>query len=189
MQKLWIECRMVQFGLIRHRNKVYQLTEISIRVFLLFLFVGKSSLQTLLKFYLHENTLLSELETWTPFIRKIHPEEIWLYRNPMTDSYVPSHLLWTFVTFVPLVTIVVGFVVGFTSCSARQVVWWLAELQVWKDLVDLTAASLVVTLAMPLNGVVTDILKLIVGRPRPDFAFRCWWVLGWDFSKKENSLF
>ena len=50
----------------------------------------------------------------------------------------------------------------------------MVELQVWKDMVDLTAASLVVTLAMPLNGVVTDILKLIVGRPRPDFAFRCW---------------
>ena len=35
----------------------------------------------------------------------------------MTDSYVPSHLLWTFVTFVPLLTIVVVFVVGLKSCS------------------------------------------------------------------------
>ena len=33
---------MVQFGLKRHRNKVYQLSEIGIRVFLLFLFVGES---------------------------------------------------------------------------------------------------------------------------------------------------
>ena len=43
---------MVQFGLIRHRNKVYQLSEISIRVFLLFLFVGKSNLQTVYLLYL-----------------------------------------------------------------------------------------------------------------------------------------
>ena len=106
---------MVQFGLIRHRNKVYQLSEISIRVFLLFLFVGKSNLQTVFYIYLHYSTSLSELETWTPFIRKIHPEEIWLYRNPMTDSYVPSHLLWSFVTFVPLVSIVAVFLVGLKS--------------------------------------------------------------------------
>ena len=32
---------MVQFGLKRHRNKVYQLSEIAIRVFLLFLFLGE----------------------------------------------------------------------------------------------------------------------------------------------------
>ena len=108
---------MVQFGLIRHRNKVYQLSEISIRVFLLFLFVGKSNLPTLPFVFIFTGTL-SELETWTPFIRKIHPEEIWLYRNPMTDSYVPSHLLWTFVTFVPLVSIVAVFVVGLTSGSS-----------------------------------------------------------------------
>jgi len=126
---------MVQVGLKRHKNKFYHLSEIFIRIFLLLLFV--------------------ELERWTPFIRKIHPEELWLYRNPMTDSYVPSNLLWTCVTFVPLSAIVVMFLIN-------------------KNAVDLTSASLVVTLAMPLNGVLTDVIKLLVGRPRPDFAYRCW---------------
>jgi len=130
---------MVQVGLKRHKNKIFQLSEVSIRVFLLLLFV--------------------ELERWTPFIRKIQPEELWLYKNPMTDSYVPSNLLWTFVTFVPLSVIIINFLIS-------------------RNVVDLTSASLVVTLAMPLNGVITDILKLVVGRPRPDFAFRCWPDLG-----------
>ena len=56
-----------------------------------------------------------ELEERTPFIRKIQPEEIWLYRNPMTESYVPGHLLWKFVTFVPLTAIIVGF--GVSLCK------------------------------------------------------------------------
>ena len=126
---------MVHYGLKRHKNTFYQFSEVLIRIFLLLLFV--------------------ELERWPPFVRKIQPEELWLYRNPMTESYVPSHLLWTFVTFVPLSAIVISFMMT-------------------KNTVDLTISSLVVSLAMPLNGVITDIIKLAVGRPRPDFAHRCW---------------
>eukprot|EP00092_Neocalanus_flemingeri_P001067 GFUD01001138.1.p1 GENE.GFUD01001138.1~~GFUD01001138.1.p1 ORF type:complete len:271 (+),score=24.12 GFUD01001138.1:65-877(+) len=126
---------MVQLGIQRHRLKFYHLTEASIRLCLLLLFL--------------------ELEERAPFIRKVQPEEIWLYRNPMTESYVPGNLLWKFVTFVPLTAILV--------CYA-----------VFRDKSDLTAATLVTTLAMPLNGVITDIVKLCVGRCRPDFVYRCW---------------
>lgn len=126
---------MVHFGLKRHRNSFYKFSEILIRVFLLLLFV--------------------ELERCQPFVRKIQPEELWLYRNPITDSYVPTNLLWTIVTFVPLSAIIINFLIT-------------------KNTEDLTISSLVVTLGIPLNGVITDIIKLIVGRPRPDFAYRCW---------------
>jgi len=126
---------MVQLGTNRHRHKLYHLTEASIRICLLLVFL--------------------ELEEKIPFIRKIQPEEIWLYRNPMTESYIPGHLLWKFVTFVPLTAILVGF-------------------GLYRDKTDLKAATLVATLSIPLNGVLTDIAKLLVGRPRPDFAYRCW---------------
>lgn len=126
---------MVQLGTNRHRHKLYHLTEAFLRVCLLLVFL--------------------ELEERTPFIRKVQPEEIWLYRNPMTDSFVPGHLLWKFVTFVPLTAIIVGFAL-------------------YRDKTDLKAATLVATLAIPLNGVLTDIIKLLVGRPRPDFVYRCW---------------
>lgn len=36
----------------------------------------------------------SELEGATPFTRKIQPDELWLYKNPRSDSYVPTNVLW-----------------------------------------------------------------------------------------------
>jgi len=35
-----------------------------------------------------------ELEKAEPFTRKIHEDELWLYRNPRTDSFVPTTVLW-----------------------------------------------------------------------------------------------
>jgi len=95
------------------------------------------------------------LEESTPFTRIIQPEEVWLYRNPMTESYVPGSWLWRMVLVLPLVVI-------FTTYA------------VTRDAVDLVTAIMVFTLASPLNGVLTNVVKLCVGRPRPDFVFRCW---------------
>ena len=40
----------------------------------------------------------SELEGATPFTRKIQPDELWLYKNPRSDSYIPTSVLWVGVT-------------------------------------------------------------------------------------------
>ncbi|XP_017889653.1 phospholipid phosphatase 5 [Ceratina calcarata] len=98
--------------------------------------------------------LFVELEKAEPFTRKIHDDELWLYKNPRTDSYVSTSVLWPLVFMMPAVTI-------------------LCFYTIYKDGTDLLQATLSVTLALGLNGVITDVIKLIVGRPRPDFFWRC----------------
>lgn len=110
--------------------------EVGVRVALVILFVCMEKLQ--------------------PFERKIHPEEMWLYKNPMTASYIPASLLWPIVVFAPLVVI-------FTVFLLRKP----------RTILELVQALLAFSLALGLNGLVTDVMKLIVGRPRPDFFFRC----------------
>lgn len=122
-------------GASRNRRKVILATEVAVRLGLVFAFL--------------------ELERQEPFTRMIQPEEAWLYRNPMTDSYVPGSLLWKMVFLVPLMAI-------------------LGSFAVTRDAVDLVTATMVFTLASPLNGVITNLIKLCVGRPRPDFLHRCW---------------
>ncbi|XP_012264283.2 phospholipid phosphatase 5 [Athalia rosae] len=98
--------------------------------------------------------LFMELERADPFTRKIHVDELWLYKNPRTDSYVPTTILWPLVFVFPIIVICFTFLVT-------------------KDRIDFCQAILSVTLALGLNGLVTDVIKLIVGRPRPDFYWRC----------------
>lgn len=87
----------------------------------------------------------SLLEKGSPFKRKIHPDEIWLYRNPKTDSYVPTEILWPFVFGVP--------------CSIF-IIHFLAT----KNKVEFLQANLSLSLALGLNGIITNVLKLCVGK-------------------------
>lgn len=94
------------------------------------------------------------MEKTAPFVRKIHQDEIWLYRNPPTDSYVPLNLLF------PVVLVVTP-------------VFFITNYLITKNKIDLSQASLGFTLGVLMNGILTNLLKLVVGRPRPDFFWRC----------------
>uniref|UniRef100_A0A182N615 Phosphatidic acid phosphatase type 2/haloperoxidase domain-containing protein n=1 Tax=Anopheles dirus TaxID=7168 RepID=A0A182N615_9DIPT len=94
------------------------------------------------------------LEFKAPFVRKIQPEELWLYRNPRTDSYVPLTLLWPIVLGVPGL----AFALHYLRTRDRQ---------------ELRCTVLAFTLGLGLNGVLTNTIKIAVGRPRPDFFWRC----------------
>ncbi|XP_033208149.1 phospholipid phosphatase 5 [Belonocnema kinseyi] len=98
--------------------------------------------------------LFLKLENSEPFERKIQPEELWLYRNPRKDDYVPINILWPLVFVPPVIIIVITFLIN-------------------ADKFDLRQGILCSTLALGLNGILVDMCKLIVGRPRPDFFWRC----------------
>ncbi|KAL7291330.1 hypothetical protein TKK_0014931 [Trichogramma kaykai] len=89
-----------------------------------------------------------------PFTRKIHENELWLYKNPRVDSYVTTSVLWVAIILVPLIVISLVFYIQ-------------------KEKNDFSQAVYSYTLSLGFTGVVTNILKIIVGRPRPDFFYRC----------------
>lgn len=85
------------------------------------------------------------MEEFAPFERKIQKEEHWLYSNPRTNSYVPSSVLWPIVFTAPLTVFVVYFLIS-------------------RNKLEFSQANLAVTLAIGLNGLLTNLLKLTVGK-------------------------
>ncbi|XP_018788002.1 PREDICTED: phospholipid phosphatase 5 [Bactrocera latifrons] len=116
------------------KKRLSDAIDVGIRVMLVFIFIS--------------------LEITKPFKRKVHPEEMWLYKNPRTPDIVSAQTLILSVIFGPL------FVTMFHL--------WLTG-----DRRDFRAASWVWTLALGLNGFATSLLKITVGRHRPDFFYRC----------------
>lgn len=79
---------------------------------------------------------------------------MWLYKYPVEKSYVPTSQLWFIVFTVPLLIFCLHY---FTT----------------KDKNELIRSLLCLTLNFGLNGFLTCFLKVIVGRPRPCFYYRC----------------
>ncbi|XP_075989379.1 phospholipid phosphatase 5 [Anticarsia gemmatalis] len=95
------------------------------------------------------------METLQPFTRVINKQTMeWDYMYPRRESYVPGGALWAIVLSVP--------------CTLSLIAWAGCN-----DCNDAFEILLAWSLALGINGVVTDMIKLIAGRPRPDFFYRC----------------
>ncbi|XP_055375302.1 phospholipid phosphatase 5 [Condylostylus longicornis] len=95
------------------------------------------------------------LECKPAFKRVILPEELWMYKYPPTADYVPSVFLLPAAFVVPFTVIFINYLIN-------------------HDRYDFFQANNAVTLSLGLNGVITSLLKIAVGRPRPDFFYRCY---------------
>ncbi|KPU75513.1 uncharacterized protein Dana_GF11605, isoform B [Drosophila ananassae] len=114
-----------------------------------------------------------KLETMAAFKREIHQEELWLYKNPRRPDFVKGGELLFWVIVAPFLVTLLFY--GFT-----------------KDRRDFRAASWAWTLALCMNVIPTSLLKITVGRPRPDYFYRCFpdgvmvlnnhTEMGWDAS-------
>ncbi|KAF2348006.1 Phosphatidic acid phosphatase type 2/haloperoxidase [Trinorchestia longiramus] len=89
-----------------------------------------------------------------PFDRHIHFEELWLYKYPTTEDYVPTWVLWIIVILLPGIILLLHYLLTQNS-------------------LELYNGMMAFSLALALNGVLVNTFKIIIGRPRPDFLQRC----------------
>ncbi|CAG9773023.1 unnamed protein product [Ceutorhynchus assimilis] len=102
--------------------------------------------------------LLSIVYFWLnqqqPFIRFIEEEELWMYRYPSVPSIIPKWSLYLLLILIPTLMFLIEF-----SINQRPT--------------DIIKGIYALTLVYAMNGIFTITLKLLVGRPRPNFFMRC----------------
>ncbi|CAL8115358.1 unnamed protein product [Orchesella dallaii] len=92
-----------------------------------------------------------------PIMIVIQPEELWQYRYPELQSQVPIEIVFgSIIVFAPVVFFIFG--------NRRQ----------YKNVREVSQAALAITLGISLTGLITNTLKVLVGRPRPCFLERCY---------------
>ncbi|XP_055849615.1 phospholipid phosphatase 5 isoform X2 [Episyrphus balteatus] len=96
----------------------------------------------------------AQIERIPPFKRKIFVDEVWLYRNPTTEDYVSGKVFLICTLIAPPIVILLNFLY---SRNRR----------------DLGQGFYAYTLGITLCQFLTSLLKISVGRPRPDFLQRC----------------
>ncbi|XP_074039043.1 phospholipid phosphatase 5 [Leptinotarsa decemlineata] len=99
-----------------------------------------------------------QLDRLVPVIRHIDEDEMWYYRYPSVDSIIPKRYLYVFITVVPSIVFILQFIVNRREKSTIP---------------DIITNLNGLTLAYCINGVITSVLKLSIGRPRPNFFLRC----------------
>ncbi|XP_072384174.1 phospholipid phosphatase 5 [Diabrotica undecimpunctata] len=98
------------------------------------------------------------LEKFTPVIRHIDEDELWMYRYPSVDSYFPRRYLYAVMILVPCL-IYLGHYLLYRKDRAT--------------IPEIICSVYGLTLAYCIDALLTSVLKLSVGRPRPNFYFRC----------------
>lgn len=92
--------------------------------------------------------------TVRPYMHCLTPTDFDSYKRPRRDSFVPLWVMIALVVFVPLMFFVFPVLVS-------------------RNYVDSTQSFLAWTLALSVNALITETVKLAIGRPRPDFFYRC----------------
>ncbi|XP_044173124.1 phospholipid phosphatase 5-like isoform X1 [Acropora millepora] len=90
--------------------------------------------------------------------RVIHDEEMSLYINPKSEDIISLTMFWVISLKVPAAII---FIIIIVELFRRHTI-------------DDVHAFFGFFLTLALNGVITNMIKVLVGRPRPDYFWRCY---------------
>ncbi|CAH0402173.1 unnamed protein product [Chilo suppressalis] len=102
-----------------------------------------------------------------PHMHHITESELTNYMRPRRDSYVPPWAMVVIIVIVPLIILSLSYILtGKHEDTVQSLLAW--------------------TLALTINALITESTKLIVGRPRPDFFYRCFPTGKWSFHCNSN---